>query len=823
MVKFAKQLEGQLVPEWRAAYVNYKILKKELSRLRSAAPRRVSDSPVFAMHALTRRRTTIHQTAKPTILVRNVDSSGSEEVYQTELLEGLATEDDAKLFFRRLDTEFNKVNRFYKCKEDEFMLRAQQLDKQITTLLQLKNLVQEQGTPSGTPPTRDEEDRKTKTDGELFPRNKSSLKPTEVNKDAVIPVEEFSDPRSPFTQQLELGNSSGERPDVDVEKSIEEIRENPLYESNDIFDDDTRNDSNVDAVDQEDVFISNEQELPSGQIVNENEKLSFSPRLRPVPVYDFSFQKANVPEFETEAEAEAEPVEPVKQSETFERRSTLASVVEEMESQVNESRLEAKKDHVKINIHMPITTPVATISAISQILWEDILQQMRRSSIDAKAKSGVYLSKKKVQYAEKVLHKALIEFYRGLGLLKSYSSLNMVAFVKILKKFDKVMEKEAAPIYLKAVENSYFSSSDRVTRLMEKVEKLFTKYFQANDRRKAMALLRPMQQKASHRVSFLIGLFTGGSVALVGVLAIIAPTTLWRYKAGGKSGEKAYYDSVFPLFSMMGLILIHMYMYGCDIYLWRRMHINYGFIFEFSPGNVLRYREMFLLCTSLTCVYLGIMVGHIAGHYSKKQPSPYFEFLPATVLTIFFLLLFCPFNFCYRSSRLFLLKTLLHIVCAPLYKVVLADFFLADQLTSQVHFPTSVLHKGCEVPSFRQLEYVLCYYIGSYYKLGNGDSCTKNVHFQRVVYVVSLAPYWWRFLQVLNLILRLAWLQSVARWELGNLDHHMTEFIFAGLEIMRRGMWNFFRIENEHLNNIGKFRAIKTVPLPFEELRVDDP
>lgn len=173
--------------------------------------------------------------------VRNVDSSGSEEVYQTELLEGLATEDDAKLFFRRLDTEFNKVNRFYKCKEDEFMLRAQQLDKQITTLLQLKNLVQEQGTPSGTPPTRDEEDRKTKTDGELFPRNKSSLKPTEVNKDAVIPVEEFSDPRSPFTQQLELGNSSGERPDVDVEKSIEEIRENPLYESNDIFDDDTRN------------------------------------------------------------------------------------------------------------------------------------------------------------------------------------------------------------------------------------------------------------------------------------------------------------------------------------------------------------------------------------------------------------------------------------------------------------------------------------------------------------------------------------------------------------------------------------------------------
>lgn len=28
-------------------------------------------------------------------------------------------------------------------------------------------------------------------------------------------------------------------------------------------------------------------------------------------------------------------------------------------------------------------------------------------------------------------------------------------------------------------------------------------------------------------------------------------------------------------------------------------------------------------------------------------------------------------------------------------------------------------------------------------------------------------------------------------------------------------MWNFFRLENEHLNNCGQFRAIKDIPLPF--------
>lgn len=33
-------------------------------------------------------------------------------------------------------------------------------------------------------------------------------------------------------------------------------------------------------------------------------------------------------------------------------------------------------------------------------------------------------------------------------------------------------------------------------------------------------------------------------------------------------------------------------------------------------------------------------------------------------------------------------------------------------------------------------------------------------------------------------------------------------------------MWNFFRLENEHLNNVGHFRAVSDVPLPYEPERV---
>lgn len=35
--------------------------------------------------------------------------------------------------------------------------------------------------------------------------------------------------------------------------------------------------------------------------------------------------------------------------------------------------------------------------------------------------------------------------------------------------------------------------------------------------------------------------------------------------------------------------------------------------------------------------------------------------------------------------------------------------------------------------------------------------------------------------------------------------------IVAPLEVFRRFVWNFFRLENEHLNNCGKFRAVRDI------------
>jgi xenotropic and polytropic retrovirus receptor 1 len=50
-----------------------------------------------------------------------------------------------------------------------------------------------------------------------------------------------------------------------------------------------------------------------------------------------------------------------------------------------------------------------------------------------------------------------------------------------------------------------------------------------------------------------------------------------------------------------------------------------------------------------------------------------------------------------------------------------------------------------------------------------------------------------------------------------DLQHSTIVSFFVGLsEVLRRGIWVIFRVENEHCTNVGRFRASRDIPLPFE-------
>jgi len=67
---------------------------------------------------------------------------------------------------------------------------------------------------------------------------------------------------------------------------------------------------------------------------------------------------------------------------------------------------------------------------------------------------------------------------------------------------------------------------------------------------------------------------------------------------------------------------------------------------------------------------------------------------------------------------------------------------------------------------------------------------------------------------ILDPIMRSSWLFYVVFP--GQKQHSAATSFFIGLgEVFRRFMWNFFRVENEHMTNVGHFMATRDVPLPF--------
>lgn len=182
--------------------------------------------------------------------------------------------------------------------------------------------------------------------------------------------------------------------------------------------------------------------------------------------------------------------------------------------------------------------------------------------------------------------------------------------------------------------------------------------------------------------------------------------------------------------SMFSLLFLHLFMYGCNIFMWRKARINYSFIFEFAPTEELKYRDVFLICTTSMTMVVGVMFVHLSlvakGHSSTEVHaipgllllvifSPALVFLlwnmhneivvyiglnrivfyniSSTILLIlnyifpllarcvievlllffsmqfFLLLLLCPLNILYRSSRYHFLQVIRNIILSPLYKV----------------------------------------------------------------------------------------------------------------------------------------------------------
>lgn len=73
-------------------------------------------------------------------------------------------------------------------------------------------------------------------------------------------------------------------------------------------------------------------------------------------------------------------------------------------------------------------------------------------------------------------------------------------------------------------------------------------------------------------------------------------------------------------------------------------------------------------------------------------------------------------------------------------------------------------------------------------------------------------PQWFYYFAIVeDLILRFGWTLSMSLIEMGYMESDLIFSLLAPLEVFRRFIWNFFRLENEHLNNCGNFRAVRDI------------
>ncbi|PNJ53632.1 XPR1 isoform 2 [Pongo abelii] len=487
------------------------------------------------------------------------------------------------------------------------------------------------------------------------------------------------------------------------------------------------------------------------------------------------------------------------------------------------------------------------------------LQNELQSSLDAQKEStGVTTLRQRrkpvfhLSHEERVQHRnikdlklAFSEFYLSLILLQNYQNLNFTGFRKILKKHDKILETSRGADWRVAhVEVAPFYTCKKINQLISETEAVVTNELEDGDRQKAMKRLRvpPLgaAQPAPAWTTFRVGLFCGIFIVLNITLVLAAVFKLETDR------------SIWPLIRIYrgGFLLIEfLFLLGINTYGWRQAGVNHVLIFELNPRSNLSHQHLFEIAG-----FLGILwcLSLLACFFAPISVIPTYVY-PLALYGFMVFFLINPTKTFYYKSRFWLLKLLFRVFTAPFHKVGFADFWLADQLNS-----LSVI--------LMDLEYMICFYslelkwdeskgllpnnseerghsdtmvffylwivfyiISSCYTLiwdlkmdwGLFDkNAGENTFLREEIVYPQKAYYYCAIIE--DVILRFAWTIQISITSTTLLPHSgdIIATVFAPLEVFRRFVWNFFRLENEHLNNCGEFRAVRDISVA--PLNADD-
>lgn len=93
------------------------------------------------------------------------------------------------------------------------------------------------------------------------------------------------------------------------------------------------------------------------------------------------------------------------------------------------------------------------------------------------------------------------------------------------------------------------------------------------------------------------------------------------------------------------------------------------------------------------------------------------------------------------------------------------------------------------------------------------DKNSKHRFLRQQLVYSSISFYYAAMIQ--NLVFRYIWILNILPYFSQTFSDYsdLLAFVLAIIELFRRFIWNFFRLENEHVNNCGEFRAVREISI----------
>lgn len=147
--------------------------------------------------------------------------------------------------------------------------------------------------------------------------------------------------------------------------------------------------------------------------------------------------------------------------------------------------------------------------------------------------------------------------------------------------------------------------------------------------------------------------------------------------------------ALIPLFRLVWVPAVGLWMWGLDIYVWHKARINHVFIFNFNPDTAQGYRQAFVFAGLIFALFWSFLY----LDYNRVVSTSTFSYIPEEIglwfystllLVLVAFVVFFPFDFFYRSSRACFARTSLSVFVSPFGAVRFREFFLGDVYTSLV-------------------------------------------------------------------------------------------------------------------------------------------